>query len=170
MSSLGKIGTATALSEGSNISCLSEALSFRLARMVVINDRLGSKYFRDQKGLSLSEWRIMGLVAEGAPATTSSIRDRLLMDRGLLSRVVKALCERGLLTSTPNPDDKRHTLLALTPEGQKLHDNCIVFTSERNASMTSVLTAHEIAEFSRVLDLLIDHNTNRLTQEGLNDD
>lgn len=170
MSVLKHVRTSTDTPSGPKISHLSEALSFRISRLAAINERNGARYFRDQKGVSLSEWRILGLVAEGAPVTTSSIRKRLLMDRGLLSRVVKTLCARGLLFSAPDPADKRHTLLTLTDAGRALHESCIDFTNERNASMTGALSVEEEAEFSRLLDILIEHNMEHLTLEGLNDD
>lgn len=152
------------------IENLSAALSFRVARFVAINERNGAQYFKDQLGVSLSEWRVLGLVAESDGVTTRSIRKTLLMDRGLLSRVVKALRERKLILSQACKTDKRQTQLFLTPSGWGLHRDCIAFTNERNRSMASILEPHEEAEFSRLLDLLIDHNAQLLKKRGLTDD
>ena len=149
---------------------LPDALSFRIARLAAINERAGTQHFRDELGISLSGWRVIGLVAEGDPATTISVRDALVMDRGLLSRVVKELITRGLLLSQHSPTDKRQTQLYLTPDGWALHKKCIAFTKERNAVMTGSLTPHEEAEFSRVLDILIKENAERLRLRSLSND
>lgn len=155
---------------GSPIRCISEAMSFRVSRFAAINEHLGSKHFRDEFGLSLSEWRVLGLVEESDPATTSSVRDTLLMDRGLLSRVVKALRTRGLLLSQTSATDKRQTELFLTVEGRELHQACMEFTKERNREMASALTPVEQAEFQRILDVLITSNAQRLTKKEAADD
>lgn len=155
---------------GSPIRCISEAMSFRVSRFAAINEHLGSKHFRDEFGLSLSEWRVLGLVEESDPATTSSVRDTLLMDRGLLSRVVKALRTRGLLLSQTSATDKRQTELFLTVEGRELHQACMKFTKERNREMASALTPVEQAEFQRILDVLITSNAQRLTKKEAADD
>ena len=170
MMSSEKAPFAQAAASKHSIESLSEALSFRISRLSAINERSGSQYFRDELGVSLSEWRVLGLVAEFDPATTSSVRESLLMDRGLLSRIVKELCARDLLISQPSPTDKRQTQLFLTPQGWQLHRNCIAFTNERNGSMASVLTPKEQSEFGRMLDLLIKHNVELLRQRNLSYD
>lgn len=170
MRGLKKINEIKTGQEGTGITALSEALSFRISRLAAINERNGSQYFRSQFDLSLCEWRVLGLVAQGDPATTRSARATLLMDRGLLSRVVKGLTKRKLITSKTAPDDKRQSLLFLTPQGWDLYERCIAFTKERNAVMTSVLTCAERTEFERLLDLLIYHNAELLKNKGLSDD
>nr|WP_325249980.1 MarR family winged helix-turn-helix transcriptional regulator [Amylibacter sp.] len=153
-----------ALPDPDSIERLSQAMSFRISRLAAINERAGTHRFKNEFGLSLSEWRVIGLVAESSPATTSKIRKMLLLDRGLLSRTVKELCSRNLLITEPSPKDRRQTLLFLTDEGRALHQACIKFTDERNRSMASVLTAKEQEEFGRILDLMIDHNAKLLKQ------
>ncbi|WP_069300678.1 MarR family winged helix-turn-helix transcriptional regulator [Neptunicoccus sediminis] len=142
----------------SPIENLSEALSFRISRLAAINERNGSHHFRNHLGVNLSEWRVIGLVAEYEPMLTSALRDILVTDHGLLSRIVKELVSRGLLISQPCAADKRQTELSLTPEGRDLHNNCIPFTIERNAVMASVLSPEEQAELYRLLDVMIAHN------------
>jgi len=162
--------TTQAHPEPAKIERLSQAMSFRISRLAAINERTGANRFKNEFGLSLSEWRMIGLVAQSDPATTSQIRETLLLDRGLLSRTVKELCARNLLITTPSPDDRRQTLLSLTDEGRTIHQACIAFTDERNHSMASVLTAEEQKEFSRMLDLMIEHNAELLKQRSLPSD
>ncbi|MBR9864809.1 MAG: MarR family transcriptional regulator [Rhodobacteraceae bacterium] len=148
--------------EETQIENLSEALSFRIARLAAINERNGVHYFRKHLGVNLSEWRVIGLVAESEPMLTSTLREILVMDHGLLSRVVKELVARDLLTSGPCEADKRQTELSLTPEGRRLHAQCIAFTIQRNTAMASVLSPKEQAELHRFLELLISHNAELL--------
>ncbi|GGA27521.1 MarR family winged helix-turn-helix transcriptional regulator [Neptunicoccus cionae] len=150
------------LVHGPQIENLSGALSFRISRLAAINERNGSHHFRNQLGVSLSEWRVIGLVAESEPMLTSTLREILVMDHGLLSRVVKELIARGLLSSQACQTDKRQIELTLTSEGRRLHNDCISFTIERNAVMASVLSPDEQAELNRLLDVMIAHNATLL--------
>ena len=66
---------------------------------------------------SLAEVRVLYEIAHRpAPGATSIARD-LRLDAGYLSRVLRKLDERGLLTRSPSPTDGRQTLLALTELG-----------------------------------------------------
>jgi len=165
-----KFGTDRPVGPTHRIESLTAALSFRISRLSAINERLGAHHFRNEMGVTLSEWRVLALAAEGDPATTIAVRETLLLDRGLLSRIVKGLSDRGLLVSEASPTDKRQTQLLLTADGWELHERCIAFTNERNTYMASVLNPYERTEFERMLDLLIKHNTKLLRLRNLSND
>ncbi|HXT16782.1 MAG TPA: helix-turn-helix domain-containing GNAT family N-acetyltransferase [Gemmatimonadaceae bacterium] len=89
---------------------------FYTRRIGVLGDaHLGSPF-------SLTEVRVLYELAHrdmrrDAP-TASQIADALGLDRGYLSRTLRAFKRRGLVTATRG-DDKRQTLLALTAAGRK---------------------------------------------------
>lgn len=51
-------------------------------------------------------------------ADLRELRDRLGLDSGYLSRVVKALAAQGLITVAPEPHDERLRRVRITPEGR----------------------------------------------------
>ncbi|MEY8839904.1 MarR family winged helix-turn-helix transcriptional regulator, partial [Cribrihabitans sp. XS_ASV171] len=125
------------------INSVLEAVSFRISRLAAINERAGGHVFRSAFGISLNEWRILGITAALQPVTFGAIRAMLVMDKGQLSRVVKALIERKLIESRSASGDARQIELSLTEAGQALHAQAIEFTVERNAVMGSVLSDEE---------------------------
>lgn len=141
-----------------SLSSLPEALSFRISRLAAISERAGGQYFKREFDLTLAEWRILGLTATAGMITFACLRDTLLLDKGQLSRTIKALVARGLIETRKSETDSRQIDLHITPAGQELNDRALRFTSERNAVMAGVLTGEECAEFGRLLDLLIEHN------------
>lgn len=149
------------------IRSIRDALSYRIARMAAINERAGGIVFQTEFGLRLNEWRVLGLVASDGEASFSTIRNQLLIDKGQLSRIVRTLVARGVLTSQPSQSDARQILLALTSEGRTLHDRAICFTAERNESMGSVLTTQERFMLLDMLDRLIRHNEALLAERDL---
>jgi DNA-binding MarR family transcriptional regulator len=144
------------------IRSIREALSFRIARMAAINERAGGQHFKSEFDLTLMEWRILGLTAAMQPVSFAELRDILLVDKGLLSRTIKALVARGLIDTRKLKSDARQIELLITPVGTSLHDNVLEFTIERNAAMAAVLTDQEWAAFDQALDKLLEHNQNIL--------
>ena len=140
------------------IRSLLDALTFRLARLVAVNDLSGTTRLRNNFGLSLNEWRVLGLTHALGPVGFGRIRRLLLMDKGQLSRTAKALTERGLLTTQPSPDDARAVELVLTKEGETLHDEVLSFTAARNEVVVATLTPEECREFLRLLQKITAHN------------
>ena len=140
------------------INNLLDALTFKLARLVALNFHAGSRKFRDAYGLSLNQWRVIGLVNALTPVTFGRIRRILVMDKGQLSRVIKQLTDRGLLVTHPAADDARAVELSLTKMGRELHDKVLIFTSQRNEAVVETLTQEECCEFLRILKKITAHN------------
>jgi DNA-binding MarR family transcriptional regulator len=63
------------------------------------------------------------LVFEIGPAGTTvrELRDRLELDSGYLSRLLRTLQDRGLVVVEPDPDDMRRRVVTLTPKGRSTY-------------------------------------------------
>ena len=70
---------------------------------------------------TLAESRLLWELAHRERTTASELARDLGLDRGYMSRLLRALRERGLVTSTRAPHDARHALLALTAQGRKAY-------------------------------------------------
>ena len=149
------------------INSLLDALTFRLERLVAVNDRVGSIKFKETHGLSLNEWRVLGLTSAMSPATISAIRKVLVMDKGQLSRVVARLTDKGMIRSRPASDDARSVELVLTEKGEVLHAEVLKFTAERNDKVVEGLTPEECCEFLRILQKITAHNEKLSALAGL---
>jgi DNA-binding MarR family transcriptional regulator/N-acetylglutamate synthase-like GNAT family acetyltransferase len=56
-----------------------------------------------------------------AGATVRELRDRLALDSGYLSRLLRTLQDRGLVVVEPDPDDGRRRRVGLTPKGRSTY-------------------------------------------------
>ena len=135
-----------------SINIITDALTFKVARLAARNERAGMQCFKSKHGITVNQWRVLGLTFALGPVSSREVRDVLYMDKGQFSRVVKQLANLGFIHTTINSGDARTVELSLTREGQKFHDKLIEFTTERNEAVVSVLTAQECEEFIRVLD------------------
>jgi DNA-binding MarR family transcriptional regulator/N-acetylglutamate synthase-like GNAT family acetyltransferase len=59
-------------------------------------------------------------IALGEQQTAARLGQRLGLDRGYLSRILRNFEGRGLIRRTPSANDRRLSLLALTPQGQSV--------------------------------------------------
>jgi long-chain acyl-CoA synthetase len=69
--------------------------------------------------LSLSQYRILGVLAEGS-AMSSSLAERLAVRPPSITAVIDGLVARGLVARTHSEDDRRRIALELTTEGRSL--------------------------------------------------
>jgi len=70
---------------------------------------------------TLAESRLLWELAHRERTTASELARDLALDRGYMSRLLRGLRERALVTSTRSPHDARHALLALTAQGRKAY-------------------------------------------------
>lgn len=144
------------------LQSLLDALSFRIARLAAINERMAGQIFRSEFGISLNDWRVIGITGALQPVTFSAVRELLYFDKGQLSRVIRSLSDRNLIVSNTSSSDARQIELRLTEAGETVHREALRFTAKRNAIMTSVFTADERSEFRRLIDKLVTHNVEKL--------
>ena len=57
------------------IETILDALSFRLARLNALNERIGSQHFRRKYDMSLNEWRVLGLTCALEPLSFNHLAE-----------------------------------------------------------------------------------------------
>jgi len=142
---------------------ISELLTFRLARLVAVNDKAGARWMNSNFNIKLNDWRILGLVHEFGPVRVGLIADILMLDRGQVTRVVQGLVQRGLLESTAGKTDARSTELTLTEPGKQVQQQIMKFASDRNKQVVAPLSKEETEQLFAILDKLIEHNEDLLS-------
>lgn len=92
-------------------------------------------------------------VIEGAaePLTPSQVSDRVLIASATMTATLDLLEHRGWIRRVPNPDDRRSTLIEITPDGRAVADQLLPGIRTLEKSVLSVLTRGERAQ---LLDLL----------------
>jgi DNA-binding MarR family transcriptional regulator len=73
----------------------------------------------DDADLSPSVTAALGTLARHGPLTPTELAAREGIKRPTVARLVARLEERGLVTRTPDAEDRRSYLLALTPQGSR---------------------------------------------------
>jgi DNA-binding MarR family transcriptional regulator len=80
-----------------------------------------SRRMRSQAGsLSATQLAALGAVSRHAALTPGELAEHEKVQPPSMTRVIAALEERGLLTRSPHPTDRRQVILSVTEEGEKL--------------------------------------------------
>ena len=67
-------------------------------------------------GLTVQQWRVIRVLAEGEPVSATELAELCVLMPPSLSRILKALTERGLIERVPNKDARRR-MVRITPAG-----------------------------------------------------
>lgn len=74
----------------------------------------------DELGLTYPQYLAMLVLWEASPSTVSALGERLLLDSGTLTPLLKRLESAGLVCRTRDAADERRVLVSLTAEGLAL--------------------------------------------------
>ena len=107
------------------------------------------KPFLDDIDLTYTQYITMMVLWEAGETTSKDIGERLHLDSGTLTPVIKKLAEKGLVTRQRDKDDERNLLVALTAAGEDLKrraaaipaqmGGCIRLTPEEAATLYGLL-------------------------------
>ena len=72
---------------------------------------------RVSPGLNPGAYKVFTSIARHGPVKASDVAERMVLDKGQMSRTVKELEDLGLIARTPDPGDRRASLLEATAHG-----------------------------------------------------
>lgn len=134
---------------------LESFLPYRLSVLSnTVSEGIASAY-RDQHGLSVTEWRVLAILGRFAGITASEITARGAMDKVTVSRAVRRLEDKGLVTRTARSDDRRRMALELTRMGVRLFNAVVPEALAYEQRLLAALTSDEQARFAGLLDKLL---------------
>jgi DNA-binding MarR family transcriptional regulator len=108
-------------------------------------------------GLPLGPSRLLFEIG-AAPATAQALRERLGLDSGYLSRLLRRLEKEGLVRVVADPGDRRRRLVSLTPAGEERWKELERRSDDQARLLTDPLTGRQRDRLARALaeaDLLV---------------
>ncbi len=74
-------------------------------------------------GITEQQWRVLRVLAEYGPQSTSTLASRASLLFPSLTRIAQTMQSKGLITLSRDEDDRRRQLIEITAEGQKIIDD-----------------------------------------------
>lgn len=152
----------TVLPKHPAVGSIEDVLTFKLNRLVMINEREGHRWSGVSFDLSLNEWRVLAVIQAKAPVRAGDVSALLLMDKSQLSRLIKDLLEKRFIKSKPDANDARAVVLTLTSKGIAVYDDMLAEVIRQNEQVFAPLSAEEVALLDDMLNRLTTHNLSML--------
>ena len=106
--------------------------------------------------LSQQSMQVLGVLDAGRGLPVGEVARAAHMDVGAVSRQVRSLEERGLVTRTASPGNGSVVLVAATAAGRSVADQLAEVRSQHLSEALSGWTSDEIDTLSAQLDRLLD--------------
>jgi DNA-binding MarR family transcriptional regulator len=127
-----------------------ELVSLEIELWNGIEGRLRAEY-----DLPLTSFEVLHLLRQRPGRRIQDIAEEFSITVGGTSKVVDRLEAAGLCERRANPDDRRSSIVELTPEGRKLVDGAVkVFEEELELRIGSVIPEQSVRELTAVLGTL----------------
>lgn len=132
-----------------------DIFSYRLALLVMINDRDAHARLMRDFGMTLIEWRTLALIRCLEPVSMGDLTRERFQHMAQVSRTVSALVGRKLVHRTPGDADRRRQMLKLTPIGRRLYSRILRQAHQWNREVLRGLSAAELRTLMRLLDRVL---------------
>ena len=103
----------------------------------------------DEIGLTYTQYIVMMVMWEDGSISVKKLGEKLYLDSGTLTPVLKSLEAKGFVTRTRSTEDERVRIVELTDEGEKLKDRALEIPPKIACCVS--LTPEEGAELHRLL-------------------
>ncbi|MGQ4878691.1 MarR family winged helix-turn-helix transcriptional regulator [Billgrantia sp. LNSP4103-1] len=134
-----------------------EVVGYMKTTHVLAQERLQS--FFKEHGLQLGEFDVLAtLRRSGAPYRLgpTQLFETLMVSSGGMTSRLDRLERAGLIVRSPNPEDRRGTLVSLTEKGLALMNRVVPLHVENEARMLAALSREEQQALGELLSKLLD--------------
>ena len=137
---------------------------FQLLLLANLTARPFPERYGQRLHLTLSEWRVLLVVADRPGITAQDLADYIGLDKMSVSRAVRGLVARGRMARKASARDRRRLHLFLTEEGWRVYDEIASSGVARERAVFAALGAREQRKFYDQLVRLVA-STRRLKQK-----
>lgn len=127
-------------------------------RLSVLSNTVSQAIAREYEarfGLSVTEWRVLAVLGRYPGLSAGEVADRTAMDKVAVSRAVARLLGDGRIRRSTHSGDRRRSVLALTPRGQRIYAQIAPRALEYERRLLAVLDDEERVWLDRLLGKLV---------------
>lgn len=136
---------------GDENSDIRDIFSYNLQRLAGVSSRIAVLTLKPKFQLNQHDWRALAVLDYLGPAPLQVLAQRAGVQKSQMSRTTAGLESRRLISRADNPEDKRSSLLQVTPEGRELVRQALADARLRNQQMLRHLDEDERRELMRLL-------------------
>jgi DNA-binding MarR family transcriptional regulator len=132
-----------------------DALTQRLLLVAKMIERVTSRKLNDEFGISVAQWRVLAFVCISGPASGSFIGEAAEVDQAEISRAVKTLTDRGLVTRDFQHGSRKTLIVSPTAAGTELF---VAIREQRRSYFSSIIGQLDVGqkqEMKAILNVLV---------------
>ena len=131
-------------------------LPYRLSVLSNTISSLIADAYSDRYELSIPEWRVMAVLGRFPGLSAAEVASRTAMDKVAVSRAVARLTEAGRVRRETSDEDRRRSVLELTPGGRALYRRITPILLKYERDLLEGLDDDERTQLNAVLTKLMD--------------
>lgn len=148
--------TKKTMSVANKESRFSSFLTFKLDLIKSEMISRANAVYKPACGLDVRSLRVLRVICDTPGITATTVRERTLIEKTLLSKLMANLFERKLLRRTVHPEDGRHFQLWPTAAGERMRASSDKLGHAMEAEMLSILSPDEHAALDGILNKLVE--------------
>lgn len=134
---------------------LEDFLPYRLAVLSHTVSTNIARTYDKRFGLSIPEWRVIAILGRFPGLSAVDVAERTMLDKVAVSRAVTKLIKNGRLDRQFADADRRRSILNLSEEGRKLHDEIAPLALRFERDLLQGISGDDLKRFDRVIERLM---------------
>ena len=134
---------------------LEEFLPYRLAVLSNTVSTTVARAYDKRFNVSIPEWRVIAILGRFPGLSAVEVAERTMMDKVAVSRAVTKLIKKGRIDRQFADADKRRSILNLSEEGRKLHDEIAELALGFERDLLQGLSDEELNQLNSVMERLM---------------
>jgi len=134
---------------------LENFLPYRLAVLSSTVSTTVARAYDKRFGVSIPEWRVIAVLGRFPGLSAVEVAERTLMDKVAVSRAVTKLIKNGRIDREFDDTDKRRSILNLSEDGKKLHDEIAELALQFERDLLLGFNEDEIETLNSIMERLL---------------
>jgi len=134
---------------------LEDFLPYRLAVLSSTVSTTVARAYDKRFGVSIPEWRVIAVLGRFPGLSAVEVAERTLMDKVAVSRAVTKLIKNGRIDREFDDTDKRRSILNLSEDGKKLHDEIAELALQFERDLLLGFSEDELESLNNIMERLL---------------
>ena len=134
---------------------LEDFLPYRLAILSHTVSGLIARVYDKRFGITIPEWRVILIVGRFPGLSAVEVAERTMLDKVAVSRAVTKLIKAGRINREFADADRRRSILTLSDDGWKVHDEIAPLALAMEDDLLHGLTDEQIETLNTVIERLL---------------
>ena len=134
---------------------LEDFLPYRLAVLSNTVSTTVARAYDKRFSVSIPEWRVIAVLGRFPGLSAVEVAERTLMDKVAVSRAVTKLIKNGRIDREFADADKRRSILNLSEDGKKLHDEIAQLALQFERDLVQGFSEDEMTSLNSIMERLL---------------